>query len=436
MSQAAPGQPLPAHAIRPVNPVAITAHSLVSAAGVGLQALVDVCNSGQTALAPNGFTRLPLATWAGEVQALRDLAWPGQWAEWDCRANRLAWLGLQADNFITAAHAACAQFGAARVGLVLGTSASSIGASELAYRTLDEEGGFPAGLRSERLNTLHAVSAFVQLALGLQGPCCTVSTACSSSAKAFAQAQRWLQLGLCDAVVVGGVDALCDSVFFGFNALQLVAPDACSPFSATRCGISVGEAAGFAQLQRPVAHHNSAVNLLGYGEANDAHHMSAPHPQGLGAQAALEDALARAQVHAHAVQHLQLHGTGTLQNDAVEAALVARCYASTVHASTTKGAVGHTMGAAGMVGALACVHALQTGQPLASVGTAAIDPALPGVFAEQVRLGLQPPGPTAPLQPLQLATSHAFGFGGNNCVLVFGVAGVAKEQHDVLGLTG
>ncbi len=412
----------PIQPITPIPPTAITAHSLVSAAGVGLQALVDVCSSGQTALKPNSYTRLPLATWAGQVQALHNMAWPAAWAEWDCRANRLAWLGLQADNFITAAQAACAQFGAARVGLVLGTSASSIGASELAYRTLDSSGGFPAGLRSERLNTLHAVAAFVQQALGLQGPCCTVSTACSSSAKAFAQAQRWLQLGLCDAVVVGGVDALCDSVFFGFHALQLVAPGACQPFSATRCGISVGEAAGFALLQRPVANTDSYAHLLGYGEANDAHHMSAPHPQGLGAQTALNEALARAQVHAHAVQHLQLHGTGTLQNDAVEAALVARCYAPTVHASATKGAIGHTMGAAGMVGALACVHALRTGKPLATVGTAAPDPTLPAPFAQQLRLGDS--NKSAPTQ-LHLATSHAFGFGGNNCVLVLGVNGKA-----------
>jgi 3-oxoacyl-[acyl-carrier-protein] synthase I len=415
MTDAEPLAPLP----KPITPTAITAHSLVSAAGVGLQALVDVCSSGQTALKPNTFTRLPLHTWAGEVQALRDLAWPARWAEWDCRANRLAWLGLQADNFITAAQTACAQFGAARVGLVLGTSASSIGASELAYRTLDSSGGFPAGLRSERLNTLHAVAAFVQQALGLQGPCCTVSTACSSSAKAFAQAQRWLQLGLCDAVVVGGVDALCDSVFFGFHALQLVSPGACEPFGAARSGISVGEAAGFALLQRPRANADSCVQLLGHGEANDAHHMSAPHPQGLGAQAALSDALARANLHAHAVQHLQLHGTGTPQNDAVEAALVARCYAPTLHASATKGATGHTMGAAGMVGALACVHALQGSQPLATVGTPALDPALPATFAQQLRLGDDQKGHPA---TLQVAASHAFGFGGNNCVLVFGVA--------------
>jgi 3-oxoacyl-[acyl-carrier-protein] synthase I len=413
---------------RPAS-TAVTAHSLVSAAGVGLQALVDACSAGHSALQPNTFTRVPLATWAGEVapQHWQGLGWQAQWAEWDCRANRLAWLGLQADGFISAAQTVCTRWGAARVGLVLGTSASTIGASELAYRTLDQAleqaldqapGGFPAALRSERLNTLHAVAAFVQQVVGLQGPCCTVSTACSSSAKAFAQADRWLRLGLCDAVVVGGVDALCDSVFFGFNALQLLAPGACAPFAAARCGISVGEAAGFALLQRVPDSAAGAVQLLGHGEANDAHHMSAPHPQGRGAEAALNAALAHAGLHAHAVQHLQLHGTGTPQNDAVEAALVARRYAPGVHASATKGVTGHTMGAAGLVGALLCVHALQTGQQAGTVGTVAADPNLPAPFAQQLRL--QPAA--APGLTVQVAASHAFGFGGNNCVLVFRAA--------------
>jgi 3-oxoacyl-[acyl-carrier-protein] synthase-1 len=237
----------------------------------------------------------------------------------------------------------------------------------------------------------------------------TVSTACSSSAKAFAQAERWLRLGLADAVVVGGVDALSDSLLFGFNALGLVSPAPCQPFGAARHGISVGEAAGFALLQRGPG----AVLLLGHGESNDAHHMSSPHPQGLGAERALDDALARAGVAAPDIGYLNLHGTATPRNDAVEAALVARRYAPTVHASATKGATGHSMGAAGIVGALVCTLALRHGLRAGSVGTAAADPALGPVFAQQ--LHAQPA-----TGAVRLAASHAFGFGGNNAVLVFG----------------
>jgi 3-oxoacyl-[acyl-carrier-protein] synthase I len=399
--------------MRPGHAPGIAASSLACATGVGMATFAQALRDNRSALVANSFTRVALPTFIGRVAALDDTPMAAQWLEWDCRANRLAWLGLLADDFIVHAQNACQRFGAARIGLVLGTSASTIGASELAYRTLDAQGQFPAPLRSERLNTLHAVAAFVQHAIGLQGPCVTVSTACSSSAKAFAQASRWLQLGLADAVVVGGVDALCDSVLFGFHALQLVAPEACAPFSAQRRGISVGEAAGFVLLQRA----GGSTRLIGYGQANDAHHMSAPHPQGLGAQAALDAALAQAQISAHDVQHVQLHGTGTAHNDAVEAALVARRYAPTVHASACKGITGHTMGAAGIVAALAAVQALHDGTCAGTVGTAAADAAMPEPFAQQLRL-------LPALQPVQLVASHAFGFGGNNTVLIFGKAGL------------
>jgi len=317
-------------------------------------------------------------------------------------------MGLQADGFMAAARTALQRHGAARVGLVLGTSASTIGASEQAYRELDAQGRFPAALRSERLNTPHALALFVQEALGLQGPCVTVSTACSSSAKAFAVAERWLRLDMADAVVVSGVDALCDSVLFGFHALGLLSPAPCRPFGAGRSGISIGEAAGFALLERGAG----ALQLVGYGESNDAHHMSSPHPQGLGAERALDDALARAGISARDIDYLNLHGTASMRNDEVEAALVAQRYGPLVHASATKGVTGHTMGAAGIVEALACLQALADGWLPGSVNAAPLDPALGQAFALRLRSdSLQ--------RRARLAASHSFGFGGNNCVLVF-----------------
>jgi len=400
----------PTGAPAPLAPTAVLAQSLVCAAGVGVAALAHCLRDNRSALRPNTFTSEPLPTWVGEVPHLMGLGTlSAALAHWDCRATRLAWLGLQADDFMGAARNACQRWGAARVGLVLGTSASTIGISEQAYRALDDQGRFPLAVRSTQLNTIHAVTAFVQEALGLLGPAVTVSTACSSSAKAFAQGARWLQLGLVDAVVVGGVDALCDSVMFGFAALQLVSPDPCQPFGAQRRGISVGEAAGFALLQRGLG----PVQLLGYGEANDAHHMSSPHPQGLGAERALQAACARAGLPAESIDHVSLHGTATPLNDSVEAALVARHYGPHVHASATKGCTGHTMGAAGMVAALACGLALRQGLQAGSPGTVQTDDSLPARFQQQLQLRPQ-------TRAARTAALHAFGFGGNNAVLVFG----------------
>ncbi len=390
-----------------LSPVHLSATALASAAGLGLAALARVLRDDSSPLQPNTLTTTPLPAWVGVVPGLAEGRLPPALVAWDSRATRLAWLGLQSDGSFDAARAAVQRHGAARVGLVLGTSASTIAVSEQAYRQLDDDGGFPAPLRSHTLNAIHAVSAFVQQALGLEGPAVTVSTACSSSAKALAQAERWLRLGLVDAVVVGGVDALCDSVLFGFAALGLVSPVPCTPFGPGRHGISIGEAAAFALLERGPG----AVQLVGHGEANDAHHMSSPHPQGLGAERALDAALARAGLHAHAVDYLNLHGTATPQNDAVEAALVARRYRADVHASATKGVTGHTMGAAGLVEVLVCALALREGLCAGSATTPSTDPALGPVFAGQLRHRTEQ-------RPVRVAASHSFGFGGNNAVVL------------------
>jgi 3-oxoacyl-[acyl-carrier-protein] synthase-1 len=402
--------PNPAPRPRRIAAVQLSACGLASAAGVGLPALADALAQGRSALRTNNFSRVELPAWIGRVPGVDDVPLPHELRHWDSRATRLAWLGLQADGFAQSVQRASKRHGATRVGLVLGTSASTLGVSETAYGALAADGGFPAAVRGERLNRVHAVTAFVQEALQLQGPAVTVSTACSSSAKAFAQAERWLRLQLCDAVVVGGVDALCDSVLFGFAALGLVSPGPCQPFGAARCGISVGEAAGFALLER-TGPAPGAPLLVGYGESNDAFHMSSPHPEGRGAEAALDDALARAGLAASDVDYVNLHGTATPRNDAVEAALVARRYRADVHASATKGCTGHTMGAAGMVEALICVQALQSGLRSGSAHTPAADPALGERLGRQLHVH--------PSQgPVRVAASHSFGFGGNNAVLL------------------
>ncbi|GAP33793.1 beta-ketoacyl synthase chain length factor [Piscinibacter sakaiensis] len=406
---AAPGAPAP---VAPIAPLALRAWTVLSAAGAGRAAFAAALSEGRSGLRPDDQGTPPLPTWIGRVEAVDHRPLPPAQAGLDCRATRLARLGLDGDGFRDAVAAACRRHGAGRVGLALGTSASTIGASEAAYRRLGPDGAFPADAGDAALHTPHALAAFVARELGLAGPVVTVSTACSSSARAVGSAARWLALGWVDAVVVAGVDALSGSLLYGFHALQLLDAAPCRPFDAARGGISLGEAAAYALLTRdddPAA--PAALRLAGWGESNDAHHMSAPHPAGRGAEAALDVALARAGWTADQVDQLSLHGTGTAANDAVEAALVARRYRADVAAAALKGLTGHTMGAAGLLGLLASAVALGERCLPGSAPTAAADPAFPAPFARQLRLRSGPGRP-------RRAASHAFGFGGNNCVLL------------------
>ena len=392
--------------LRPIAPIRVADYTAVSAVGVGKAAMRTAVAAQRSGLRPNNGGAAPLATWVGQVDGL-DAPLPGALAHWDCRNNRLAWLALNADGLSDAVASARRRFGAARVAVVLGTSTSSIAATEDAYRVLDPDGQFPAALRSTRVHTPHSLAGFVQEALALAGPCLTISTACSSSAKAFAAAERMLRLRLVDAAVVGGADTLCGSVLFGFNALQLLSPEPCRPFDRRRSGINLGEAAGFALLERADP-GDAGLQLIGHGESSDAHHMSTPHPEGRSAEQARDDALARAGIGADAVDHINLHGTASAKNDEVEAALVARRFGAHTHASSTKGFTGHALGSAGIVEAAFSLLALETGLMPGTQGSTQLDP----VCGPQIRLD-------AARAEVRRALSHSFGFGGTNCVLVF-----------------
>ena len=307
-----------------ISPLQISAYTATSAVGVGKEPLAEALAQSRSGLRANDFGDAPLPTWIGRVDGLEDIRLPEALASWDCRNNRLAWLGLHADGFPEAVAAARAKYGPSRIALILGTSTSSIGETELAYTQLDADGLFPQNQRRAAVHTPHSLAMFVQQALGLTGPSETISTACSSSAKVFASAERLIRLGLADAAVVGGVDTLCGSVLFGFNSLELVSNEPCRPFDAGRKGISLGEAAGFALVERVQDDAGAPLRLLGYGEASDAHHMSTPHPEGLGAERALDEALARAGLAPDAIDYINMHGTASQKNDEVEGALVAR----------------------------------------------------------------------------------------------------------------
>jgi 3-oxoacyl-[acyl-carrier-protein] synthase-1 len=382
----------------------VRAYTLCTAVGDGRMQTLAALRTGRSGLTANDFGATPIATFVGRVQGLESQPLPAQFANWDCRNNRLAWRGLLSDEFIDAVCVARERYGAARIAVIVGTSTSSIGASEEAYTRLDPDGRYPVDMRRPIIHTPHSLGDFVQHALGLMGISVTVATACSSSAKVFAQAERLIRCGLADAAVVGGVDTLCGSVLFGFNSLELVSPEPCRPFDVERRGINLGEAAGFALLERG----DTGLRLVGYGESSDAHHMSTPHPQGLGARKALHDALARAQLVPEDIDYINLHGTASQKNDEVEARVVADTFAAHTFASSTKGWTGHTLGAAGIVEAAIALLAIEEGLLPGTLNAKTLDDAC----GPQIRLANA-------TGEVRRALSFSFGFGGSNCVLAF-----------------
>lgn len=395
-----------------MDPLRITAYTLCSAIGEGREQTLASLRERRSGLTHNDFGPESIPTWIGRVAGLEAAPLPPEFAEWECRNNRLAWRALKQDGFLDTVNAARDRYGSGRVAVVLGTSTSSIGASEEAYRRLQPDGRYPADLQRPIVHTPHSLGDFVQHALGLVGISVTVATACSSSAKVFGQAERLLRTGLADAAVVGGVDTLCGSVLFGFNSLELVSPDPCRPFDVKRGGINLGEAGGFALLERDAYH---GAWLLGYGESSDAHHMSSPHPEGAGARLALQDALRRARLDASEIDYINLHGTASQRNDEVEARVVADLFDAHTFASSTKGWTGHTLGAAGIVEAAIALLALEYGLLPGTLNTESLDPACgPQIQRDNAQ------------RPATRALSFSFGFGGSNCVLAFGRSDVRE----------
>jgi 3-oxoacyl-[acyl-carrier-protein] synthase-1 len=280
---------------------------------------------------------------------------------------------------------------------------------ELAYRSREPGStALPAGLSYRDSFNMYAPAAYVRARLGLQGTTTVVSTACSSSAKVFAAASRAIEAGLCDAAVVGGVETLCFTTLHGFASLELLSRDPCRPCDAQRAGISLGEGAALVLLEK-VDSSGEDLALLGYGESADAHHMSTPHPEGLGAALAMRAALERAGLAAADLGYINLHGTGTRSNDAAEDAAVYSVAGDRVPCSATKGWTGHTLGAAGGIEAVITLLSLRHGYAPGTVNTQSIDPSLRSQILLEGRS-----------LPLEHAMTNSFGFGGSNCSLVFG----------------
>jgi 3-oxoacyl-[acyl-carrier-protein] synthase I len=340
---------------------------------------------------------------------------PASLSHFDCRNNRI--LNTAADQLSRAVADAAARYGSDRIGVIIGTSTSGIAQGEAALKFHQQHEHFPPGFHYSQ-QELGTTAEFLQKKFALSGPCYTVSTACSSSAKVFATAKRLLKANLCDMVIVGGADSLCQLTLNGFNSLESVAKGHCNPFSPQRNGINIGEGAALFTLERG----EGDIMLAGIGESADAHHISAPHPQGLGAIAAIAQALADANITPEQVDYINLHGTATLKNDAMESrALLAVFNQAIPSCSSTKPLVGHTLGAAGALEAAFCYLLLS---PLNTAN------ALP----PHVWDGQQDPNdPKIPLVPmpdsdevmhrnadkLRYIMSNSFAFGGSNASVIF-----------------
>ena len=398
-----------------MTPIRLAHFTATSCLGSGIEATLSALRQARGGLAPCRFeTVRDLPTHIGKVAAVDEVRLPLALADYDCRNNRLALLGLQQDGLPEAVAAAIGRYGRRRIGVFLGTSTAGILQTELAYRHLDPRtGALPADFIYRTTHNTYSVADFVRRWLGLEGPAAVVSTACSSSAKVFASAGRMLDAGVIDAAIVGGVDSLCLTTLYGFNSLELLSPEPCRPFDRDRQGLSIGEAAAYVLLECPGQSLDpEAVLLLGVGESSDAYHMSAPHPQGLGARMAMAAALQSAGLEPADIDYINLHGTATPSNDTAEGKAVASLYGDATPCSSTKGATGHTLGAAGALEAVICALALEQGFLPGGINTLHLDPAIPIRYLTA----------NSDLRPRRVMT-NAFGFGGTNCSLVLGKAG-------------
>jgi 3-oxoacyl-[acyl-carrier-protein] synthase-1 len=392
-----------------MKPVLLSAYTMASCLGRGLDETRAALRAGESRLAPCAFDTVELQTYTGAIPGLDQVRIPPALARFDCRNNRAAEAGIASDGFAAAVEAAAKRHGAARIGVFMGTSTAGILQTELAYRRRDATGALPADFDYRHTHNTFSVAEYTRERLGLAGPCAAISTACSSSAKAFASAQRLMDAGVIDAAVVGGVDTLCLTTLYGFNSLQLLSAQPCRPYDAGRDGISLGEAAVFFLLERADAAPAEAMALLGVGESCDAYHMSAPHPEGRGAREAMRMALDSASLDAGSIDYVNLHGTGTPSNDAAEDQAVMALFGDRVPVNSTKGMTGHALGAAGAAEALIAVLALEDQRIPASPGTRSRDPKLHARYEVEGRAA-----------PLERVMSNSFGFGGSNCSLVFG----------------
>jgi 3-oxoacyl-[acyl-carrier-protein] synthase-1 len=393
----------------PLSPTYLTKATLVSPMGCGVDAVWDAILAGRSGLIPCNFEDVTLNTYIGRVRGVESFAFPQAFAPYDNRANRLVLMALAEDGMEDGLRAAIAQYGAKRVGLLVGTSTSGTLTTEHAYRHRDAAGVLPKDFNFAYTNDHYAINQFLMAYLGLEGVSYTVSTACSSSARICSDAMQLLACDLCDAVILVGVDSLCLTTLYGFNALELLSPEACTPFDKHRKGISIGEAAAVVLVEKsPTQKGGLTARLLGYGESSDGYHMSSPHPEGKGALLAMQAAIASAGLKVEDIDYINLHGTATPANDSAEDKAVS-ALGNAIPCSSTKGWTGHTLGAAGLVEVIMCMLALHYQTMPACLGAKELEEVFKSNILQKNKESF-----------LEYALSNSFGFGGNNCSLLVG----------------
>ena len=389
-----------------INPLKISASTLVNALGVGKAHTVDAMFSARSGLQNSKYPGMNFDTFLGLVNEVEGVKLEDELVRFDCRNNKLAKLALDSDNFRKEVDKAISKYGKSRIGVFLGTSTSGIAETENAYIGRNEATDKLLNINMLYTDNTSSVQRYVCRSLGLTGVSMVISTACSSSAKVFASAYRSIEAGFCDSAVVGGVDSLCLTTLYGFNALQLISKDICQPWDKERKGINIGEAAGFVLLEK--SNNNSGIQLTGYGESSDAYHISSPHPEGKGGKMAMEFALSAAGICASDIDYVNLHGTATPSNDYSESKGLRSVFGTKVLCSSTKGMTGHTLGAAGINEAIICTLALENSIIPANVNLNNIDDQLP---IQVVTKSIE--------KKLRHVMSNSFGFGGSNCSLIF-----------------
>jgi 3-oxoacyl-[acyl-carrier-protein] synthase-1 len=401
-------------AMTPMKPLVLSQFTATSCIGSGVAATLASLVGQRSGLKPCDFETVKIDTHIGEVAGVDAQRLPENLKIFDCRNNRLAELALRQDGFLDAIEAAAAFWGRRRVGVFIGTSTAGIMQTELAYRARDpKSGALPSSFEYGTTHNSFSVADYLRRRCRLEGPAVAVSSACASSAKVFGAARRMIEAGMIDAALVGGTDSLCLTTLYGFHSLQLSSPAPCRPFDVARDGISIGEAGAFALLEGVSERAASdSVLLYGVGESSDAYHMSAPHPEGLGAKRAMLAALASASLDAGDIDYINLHGTGTPSNDRSESQAVTSIFGPTTPCSSTKGATGHTLGAAGALEAVISALAIRNGLMPGGVQTNRVDPTLTAHYIKENRRA-----------PVRRVLSNSFGFGGTNCSLIFGRAG-------------
>jgi 3-oxoacyl-[acyl-carrier-protein] synthase I len=397
-----------------MQPLLLAEFTATSCIGTGLAPTLASLVGQRSGLKRCDFETVKIDTHIGEVPGVDAQRLPAQLRIFDCRNNRLAELALRQDGFFDAVEAAAARLGRRRIGVFVGTSTAGIMQTELAYRERDPvSGALPAAFEYGTTHNSFSVADYVRRRCRLEGPAVAVSSACASSAKVFGAARRMIEAGLIDAALVGGTDSLCLTTLYGFHSLQLSSPTPCRPFDVARDGISIGEAAAFALIERASEQADGdSILLHGVGESSDAYHMSAPHPEGLGAKLAMQAALDAASLEPADIDYINLHGTGTPSNDRSESQAVTSIFGPTTPCSSTKGATGHALGAAGALEAVISALAIRNGLMPGGVQTTRVDPTLTAHYIKENRRA-----------PLRRVLSNSFGFGGANCSLIFGRAG-------------